>query len=348
MACFKNTKYKNPGFVLLSCLICFMLTSCVTERRFSFEVLTPAQLPIATSVQNVTLINHGLKAKGDSAGSYYSFINKIAYDSVPIDTMLTYSCLYGLLDIIEQSNRFNVVSGLLHTPTYNNQKLPSILPYDTLQSLSGNPLTNAAIVLESVETFDAFDYSNSLDGSYFTNLDILVQSKWRIYALDNREVILRQTRIDTISWYSAGASWDKANENIPDRYVALEQAASEAGGVFGKLITPSFRKVNRIWFVTDNPSMQKAADYVQKGDWTSAAKLWNGLATAHKNKLASLAAFNMALTCELKGELELAIYWIERSCEIKLTEKNQLYKTKLQERVAQLNVLEAQLNLQNN
>lgn len=343
MAFFNDSKYKNPRFVLISCLLCFMLTSCVTERRFSFEVLTPASMPISASIQNISLINHGLKAKGDSAGSYYSFINKIAYDTVPIDTMLTYSCLYGLMDIIQQSNRFNVVSGPLHTPSYPNLKLATILPYDTLQALSGNPTTNAAIVLEGVQTFDAFDYSNSLDGSYFTNLDILVQTKWRIYALDTREVILRQTRIDTISWYSAGASWEKANESIPDRYVALEQAANEAGSFFAKLITPSFRKVNRIWFVTDNPLMLKAADYVQKGDWSSAAGIWNGLATAHNNRLASLAAFNMALTCELKGELELAMYWIDRSCEIKLTEKNQLYKAKLQERVSQLNVLEAQL-----
>jgi hypothetical protein len=303
-------------------------------------------MQISPSIRNVSLINHGLKAKGDSAGSYFSFVNKIAYDSTAIDTMLTYSCLYGLSDVFEQSERFKIVAGPLPTPSYNGQKLPTILPYDSLQVYSGNPTTNAAIVLEDVQTFDAFDYSNSLDGYYFTNLDVLVKSTWRIYGLDTRQILYRQSRIDTISWYSAGSTWEKANENIPDRYVALEQAAHEAGSSFGKLITPSYRKVNRIWFVTDNPNMQLAASYVKQGDWTSAAKLWNGIATSRKNRLASLAAFNMALASEIKGNLELALYWIDHSFKLKPTEKSQLYKAKLLERIEQLNMLEAQLNIQ--
>ncbi len=329
---------------LLSAIALGFLSSCVTEKRLSFDVLTPAVTNLPPEIKTLALFNHAIKAKGDSAGSFYAYIGKISYDTVGVDTMLSYSCLNGLAEVIDMSERYLIGTYPSPIPMNKNKKLPIILPFDTLARLSGNPPADAAIVLEDVQSFDDFNYSTSLDGYYFTGLEVLIKSSWRIYALKTREIIYRQTRIDTVRWYSGGAGWEKAVENIPDRFSALEQASREAGNLFGKLISPSYRPVNRIYYVTDNPAMQSAAAYVNKGDWSSAARVWNEIASGKRKRLAALAAFNMALASESEGHLEIAKYWIDRSFELKPEEKTIKYRDVINDRLKQIDLLEKQLN----
>ena len=78
-----------------------------------------------------------------------------------------------------------------------------------------------------------------------------------------------------------------------------------------KYIVPHWVDEERYFINDGNKDMRKAAEHVEAQEWTEAMDIWAELTLLKNQKRAALACFNLALGCEIIGDFELAIKWLE-------------------------------------
>ena len=90
--------------------------------------------------------------------------------------------------------------------------------------------------------------------------------------------------------------------------------AYRLGENYALLIAPYWEAVERVYYVypdDENGNLKMGDRYAQRGDWVKAMESWNKTVTASAKKMqVAMAAFNMAVGCEMMGDLELAQSWL--------------------------------------
>ena len=66
-------------------------------------------------------------------------------------------------------------------------------------------------------------------------------------------------------------------------------------------------------YTKGNSQLEHAARYARQGNWTEAAEIWETQVNDPDKKIAGYAAYNLALAYEMKGELQDALKWVEKS-----------------------------------
>jgi len=74
-------------------------------------------------------------------------------------------------------------------------------------------------------------------------------------------------------------------------------------------------KVFRSYYRSNNTKMQLAEKYLLDGNWLNAAEIYNQLTTSKNRNISAKATFNMALVCEMEGNVNAAIDWTVGSFE---------------------------------
>lgn len=93
----------------------------------------------------------------------------------------------------------------------------------------------------------------------------------------------------------------------------LENTSKYLGKAFGAKIVPSWLKVERHYYRSNNTNMLQAEKYCLRGDYLKAAEIYNK-ETRNKNRnIAAKARYNMALVCEMEGKPDVGIDWLIRS-----------------------------------
>lgn len=89
--------------------------------------------------------------------------------------------------------------------------------------------------------------------------------------------------------------------------------------------------------------MRIAKKHVRRGFWTEATQLWKQETTNSNRKIAARAMFNMALSCEQQGELELALDWAKQSYKTRPKNMSSSYIYTIQNRINDSKKLEIQM-----
>jgi hypothetical protein len=82
---------------------------------------------------------------------------------------------------------------------------------------------------------------------------------------------------------------------------------------FGAKLIPSWLKVSRMYYGSNNQDMIKAEEFALKNEWLKAAEIWNIKAKSKNTLIAAKACFNMAIACEMEGKPDLSIHWLIKS-----------------------------------
>jgi hypothetical protein len=96
---------------------------------------------------------------------------------------------------------------------------------------------------------------------------------------------------------------------------AVNQVANNAGHSYAFRIIPYWIKVTRDYYVKGTNNFEIAKRKAQTGNWEDAGKLWEKETTNSKGKIAGRACYNMAIICEINGELDKAIQWARKAYE---------------------------------
>lgn len=95
--------------------------------------------------------------------------------------------------------------------------------------------------------------------------------------------------------------------------ILLENVAGYLGESFARKFIPSEEQTERFYYKSHNPSMLQAQRYFLEGDLLKAAEIYKKQTNSKNQDIAAKATYNMALICELEGNLPAASDWLYQS-----------------------------------
>jgi hypothetical protein len=93
----------------------------------------------------------------------------------------------------------------------------------------------------------------------------------------------------------------------------VENSAAYFGKAFGSKLIPSWTKIERGYCHSKNREMLKAEEFCKTGEWLKAAEIYKRQTKSKNKDISTKAKYNMALVCEMEGNIDAAIDWIARS-----------------------------------
>jgi len=312
---------KNTLFFLLL----LGVFSCSSYEKLTIQVLVPSEKPLPSGLGKYLYLNR--------IPSLYDSNDTIRTGSIDLPSSylnyLSWEIVNFSLDNIDRSPLKDSV--MIDTITYeefNNAKIGESLDSVFISELCIQGNLKGVISLEELSLWDTvfflpqFSYledDSILNAVYCVNM-FLPEIKWRIYSKTGQvedEYLIN----DTLMWYSMGGTKDIAWYFLPETEAILNELADAVGTGFSEKIVPVWTDVNRIYYHRGSSKMIMAAKLVREDSWEKAARIWQKVAETENPGIASKAAFNMALACELSDRLELALTWVNKAWNI---EKNDL------------------------
>lgn len=189
--------------------------------------------------------------------------------------------------------------------------------------------TTQADLLFSFDWFAATDGISSpkyLGPHYFRSAKEVVKIIvcWNIYDLNKPELNYSHLKIDTVSWIEPAYTLREARKVLPNRLEAVNVAAEIAGLEFAEFLVPHWIEVDRVYYKSGFGELKKTVGLLKQGQWFEAAEIWKKY-TSHKNKsIAAKSMYNLALACEILGDMDAALDWAIKSFNI-INNKSQVH-----------------------
>jgi hypothetical protein len=343
-----------PVIFLLTVPVMLLFNGCKTTS-LSLDVLVPAQISVPQDIQNVGLVNRSLpQDKSRWANILEGFLSG---EEIFGDREGSEKCLGGLASTLNNSPRFkaSVLTGVDLRGTGTRQ-FPPPLDWDRVKQICDDFRVDALVALE---TFDSDvgisrgerEEERKVDDKkvkvtvYSADLRINVNTGWRIY--DPIHETFADMNIYTFRrrWNGDGDTPDEALHELPHKRDAIDQAGVYAGEQYGLRISPTWARVTRSYYskFKKNPDLELAHRYVKTNDWDKAIEVWKKLVNSGDRETAGMAAYNMALACEMKGNLDIAYSWAKKAYQDYGVKKALSYMNILNQRLQDQQALKEQM-----
>jgi len=211
----------------------------------------------------------------------------------------------------------NVIQPL---PEINQQsaKVKTIDPeygFYSKEELKEIAASTGADALFSLDYFSTFDGINFFSDYYLGVEYVYTFAFWNIYDLNNQKLHFIQSRMDTTSWESKDIYNNKLRvlKKLPPRKDAVLNAADIAGNKFAEFLVPHWIGVQRMYYHSQHIDLKKTKQLVAENKWMEAAQIWKANVNNPNKSIAAKSKFNMALVCEINGNLDAAMDWVVQS-----------------------------------
>jgi hypothetical protein len=167
----------------------------------------------------------------------------------------------------------------------------------------------------------------------------------KIYNIDNLTIIDERTIIDTLTFQVDSYAWeteDELMERLPDDKAAVAYLIKELAKSYAEEISPFWKEETRYYYIADN--LVRAEYHIDDGDWSKAMDIWLQYVNDSNTELAAISCFNMAVGCEMVGEFELALKWMDN---VKRKNANYYwegYKKLLEKRIEEKAIIDRIMN----
>ena len=303
-----------------------LLSSCVTQKELTIEVLKPAADPIAGDFRSILLVDNTVQQPAD-LGNYltkkrYSYTGKLRSQSrkelkdvLQVDS-LGISCVLNAANILNQEDYLDTV-----IVTEKNQADRSKSWKN--QMLSPNKVLNLADSnqVDIIASLDLFSYVNDLEyhvlpdnwfgdenQSGFTAYTEYY-TLWRFYDASTLKLLATKTHRDTL--YFELGYMEVNDENRQDLLETLvSEAAWDAGITSISEIFPGWKKVQRVYYISGSPGIRIGSRYYENGKLDDALREWKNVYNTAKGKNKARAAVNIALCYEMNDNLEKCMEYL--------------------------------------
>ncbi|HDJ34558.1 MAG TPA: hypothetical protein ENF21_10745 [Bacteroidetes bacterium] len=311
-----------------------LITSCKTSSLM-IDVLRPADINLPGDIRTLAVVNRSLPSKEAEVNNLVEGI--ITGEGLLADRLGSRACVTGFADALQSSPRFRVVVPDIELEGTGTDRMPPLLEWPVIDDICRQ---NGADALLSLETFDSntggvlFSILNQTPGQ---NLTIKVESGWRIYDPERKQLLDENIYIDHLNWDAPISGAGQSRQEV------VERGGYYAGTQYAARISPSWGSVSRIFFKKGNRDFREAKRLVRMGMLDEAARLWETYIDHPNRKIAGYACYNMALISELRNDLEGALQWATRSYRQYRIRKAAEYMSILNYRIMQADVLDQQL-----
>lgn len=341
-------KHKHFVILYVNLLIVLMLIfqGCYAPRETTAEILYPAEKEnLVANMDSVAMINRSYLPDSERKksgirykGSYYEKSEQY------IDSIVSDNALYTFSYLLNIAPKGNTVKNdtIVKIPPDDNEFLQP-LPRQQVNRLCQTLEANSLLSLETFHSFDSL-YFNTSEGYYLAERKTTLMTVWRVYG-ENKNRPLYQTYLgDTLYFSSYGYSRNSAYEDLISYKDALYEISYSSGMKFLQQIAPHWKEVDRIYFDYYTNDMTKANRYASKGLWLKATQIWKPVAEKERGAKSAYAAYNMAFAAEMRGNLEMAVFWIDKALNMKPDNYYFLgYHQVLKDRVERQKIVEQQL-----
>lgn len=334
-------------------LITFSMYSCRSTNKVFISVLQPAPVTMPANIKNVGIVNRSIVTDKNRALDVIDKVLSMEGDS--LDRQVAQESIIGLADELIKNNRFTNVTAFnsidLRTAVPGQFSAP--LSWDEVDKICKDKNVDALFILELFDTDSKVSYAavpisirtplGNIPGiEHHANMLSTVKTGWRIYDPVQREILDEYAVARDISLSGKGVNPVAAAAAIMNRKQALKDVANKTGHAYAFRLIPYWIRVSRDYYVRGTNNFAAGKRKAQTGNWDGAAELWKKETSSSSNKIAGRACYNMAIICEINGELDTAIAWAQKAYENHNNKLALRYVNLLKNRKANDNLLKEQ------
>lgn len=306
--------------------IAVVFCSCRSTQLVYISVLEPAPVTIPSYIKSVGVVNRSLASEKTKV---IDVVDKVfSMEGANLDKEGSISGINGLADELVKNNRFTDVKLLTNVNLSTNTPglFPTPLSWDLVEKICRENNTDALFSLELFDTDSKINYSantvtvktpvgNVPAIEHKASMQTLVKTGWRIYDPADRSILDEDAISRELSYYGKGINPMVAANALIGRKDAVKEVGDKTGHAYAFRIIPYWIRVTRDYYVKGTDNFAIAKRKAQTGNWNEAGELWKKETTNPDGKIAGRACYNMAIICEINGELDNAIQWAQKSYE---------------------------------
>jgi len=307
-------------------LISIGLYSCSATNHVYISVLQPSPVTLPPGMKEVGIINRSLVTEKNKVLDIVDKVMTLEGDS--LDAQASQASIIGLADELINNKRFTNVTA------FNNVNLRSNVPgqyqgpldWDVVDQICREKHIDALFSLEVFDTDSKISYTTvpvtiktplgNIPGvEHHASMFTTVKSGWRIYDPVQRLILDDYPLTRNITLSGKGINPVAAAGAIINRKDAVKNVSRKIGQDYAYRLLPYWIKVTRDYYVKGSDNFSVAKRKAQTGNWNGAAALWEKETTSNSSTIAGRACYNMAIICEINGQLDKGIEWAQKAYE---------------------------------
>lgn len=318
-----KTYLKSLTFIALTAVTC---VSCKSTELVYINVLKPAPVTIPAHVKSPGVINRTTITPQYKA---VDVVDKIfSLEGAQLDKEGAQNSVSGLTDELLKNNRFSDVKALgeLDLTTNAPGLFSAPLSWEIVDKICREHHVDALFSLELFDTDSKISYTtapvslktpvgNVPGVEHRASMLTTVKTGWRIYDPASRNILDEFPVARDLTFSSRGINPAVAAGALINRKEAVKEVSVQAGQNYAMRIIPYRTRVIRDYYVKGTDNFRTARRKAQTGNWDGAAELWKKETSNPNSTVAGRACYNMAIICEINGELDLAIKWSQKAYE---------------------------------
>ena len=326
------------GKSFFSLLLVIEMMSACSMGKVYINALQPAEISLPDSLQRISIF----PAAGipEMPGEWDS-ISEIKLSPFVDYNTIKMGYIYGLYDVLSTSPRFQKV--VIADSTWKGYARPGYLSWDELLQICRHDSTDAVLILKKAVSYDKLEHRIFEDSPCFFIYSMINQTKWAFYFPSTRTATENLVFTDTTSFEQNDENCSVMSK-LQNVSTALYESCFFSGMQVATKISPYWKEnIIRNYYSGQNKEMREAASFVKRDHWQAAAEIWNSHVENENNRLASKAAYNLALAWERDDLLDQAWLWINYADSLHRNRKILIYKDLLDKRMKSRLILDRQM-----
>lgn len=299
------------AYILLMVIVPMML--CAQQYFFTLEERHPAERPFLHGKQRVLVVNNTVPQPDE-------FGHNNAVDGVVLqgDTVAlgdaALRCLFQATQVMDASGEYERVE-LLEISRNRSRNFYTRHPMTraAMEQLCSDYQVDALVILNQLVLYDMQESFPVEDGRYYAYLQAYAQSHWTVHIAGQ---VQDDTFVsaDTLLWESGlYYARERAMTDLPMRRQSLLCLAQQVGESAGESLTPQWQPYTHYLYANDNDSVQAGIQAFQHKQWSRAMAAWGTVLETGDKKTRAVAAANMAIAAEMKGDYDSACGYARRA-----------------------------------
>lgn len=337
--------------VLLSALAA---AACNPSTRL--QVLEPSLVTSPPNIHTLAVVDRS-RAKNVGQGILGTLEAVVTGESIGADNEGRARAMTATVTGLRNSPRFQAVE-----PFVPRKELESSL-YDTEMSWPTAFKICKQARCQGIVSLEAFDSDSTIgverrqekttddDGNevvrtfFEAQRETRVVTAWRYYDVVAKQIIDDVRGWDSAyTWTETGPTRDKAIGLLPPQGDAVAYVGELSGRSYARRIAPMYVWVSRTYYGKGHDDLKRGKNHVKALDWAGAAQVWESLYNDDPEpKNRGKAAFNLALSAEVEGDLRNAASWATEAAVLLGNGRSRDYRALLERRLRKQELLREQM-----
>ena len=302
----------KTGLLLFSILL--SISSCVSYKKLTIEIVKPAGYSIPREIRKLAIVSRNLKYESDTLQNYHERNNRLIKDKIQFnpDSLARKTCIDSLAVNLLKQNRFDSVFiyPVNYFPLIRVKKVgPN--KADWYKIITQETRTEGLVILDMFSCF----YSNLQNEGSDAGANVVTSNIWTFYDAKKQKITDRFVQIDTLYWDGRDESGQK-RIRIPAKKEAITLSSGVIGQNYSKHLIPSWTMVYRDVMDCKNADLRNATKLALKGNWEASSDIWKKYTDSNNTRNQIVALYNLALCSEMNGDVDQAIEFTDRAAKL--------------------------------